>query len=121
MQTIHNIYFKVHTTNYDTHSGIVQLAAVPEDRNEESFNEFVFPEKEISRGATDLHHIYERDGNLFRHKPGKDEEDLDALAPRDAYDKFLRYLDQFKEERDDKVRLIGHNISYFDVHVLVMF
>jgi len=44
----------------------VQLAAVPEDRDEKTFNEFVLPEKEISSGASDLHHIIERDGKLFR-------------------------------------------------------
>ncbi len=97
----------------------MQLAAVPEDKYEEPFNQFVLPEKEISRSATNLHHIFERHGNLYRSRP--DEEELDAREPKVVYNEFLQFLNNFKSEREDQVRLIGHNIECFDAHVLVLF
>ncbi len=99
----------------------MQLAAVPEDKYEEPFNQFVLPEKEISRSATNLHHIFERHGNLYRSRQRGDEEELDAREPKVVYNEFLQFLNNLKSERDDQVRLIGHNIECFDAHVLVLF
>ena len=87
-QTTKNIYFKLSTTGQGVNSDILNLTAVSEDPNKDSFEVFIFSNQIISRKSKNLHGIF-FDGNQFYQWKNSEAEMLQMANPRDAFENFF--------------------------------
>ncbi|XP_062581909.1 uncharacterized protein LOC134243696 [Saccostrea cucullata] len=100
------IYFDLETTGLARDSHIVQLSAV---RNDEVFNKYIIPEKQMSSKATEITGI-----KVVNNKMYHSDEEVETVSIKDA---LIQFIDFIKKSESDAV-LVGHNSKVFDLPVL---
>jgi len=103
------VFFDLETTGFDRPIRPVQIGAI-DSWGENTFNEFVWPRRNVHPKATLTNHFYTSRGGLYRY--GEEMECLDLV---DALMAFLEWL----QELGGNVILVAHKCLDYDAKVLL--
>lgn len=108
------VFIDLETTSLGKSTHICQIGAISYSKSKDKFEQYILPDCEIPEEASNYHRLKKRNDQLYLKN-----KKVQSLKPRRGLKKFVKWIEDVRKNKKNKLILVAHNAHRFDGPVLI--